>query len=71
MIDGGYGGQVDWLAGLELGRWAVVRREGSIVSFVIPWLCLAGFVAGLTARQLGSWLQAMWNRMVSLAYWSG
>ena len=31
MIDGGYGGQVDWLAGLELGRRAVVRREGILL----------------------------------------
>ena len=38
---------------------------------MIPWLCLAGFVAGLTARELGSWLEAMWNRRVSLGYLSG
>ena len=47
MVD--MGDRWDWLVGLELQRVAVVKRGDSIISFVIPWLCLAGSVAGLVA----------------------
>ena len=44
------------------------RRGDSVISFVIPWLCLAGSVAGFTARELGSRLEARRNRLVSLRF---
>lgn len=37
------------------------ERGGSVTSFVIPWLCLAGFGAGFTARELGRWFESRRN----------
>ena len=55
MIDGRHGGQiglVSWFGASKMGcGW---ERGDSVVSLVIPWLCLAGSVVGLTARELGS-----------------
>lgn len=55
MIDGGHGGQVGLVSGLGAQQMGCGWERGdSVVSLVIPWLCLAGSVVGLTARELGS-----------------